>query len=123
MTGGGDLLSVEGEIGLDDTGVESQRLLGIFRIRRRSSGVGICGSRLYGRLSTTELIHKCKLLTEASRTLIDVEAASVAAAVVVASVAAAESVAAAAVVSALALSVSVNLTVSVCLTVSCGGWH
>lgn len=41
LTGGGDLLSVEGKIGLDDTGVESQRLLRILSVCRRSTGVGI----------------------------------------------------------------------------------
>jgi len=57
LTRNRDLLSVEGKTGLDDTGVEGQRFLRIFGCSRRSSGVGVRDSSLYGTMSTTDMIH------------------------------------------------------------------
>jgi len=53
LTRNRDLLSVEGKTGLDDTGIEGQRLLRILGSSRRSSGVR--GSGLYGTISITEI--------------------------------------------------------------------
>jgi len=48
LTRSRDLTSIEGETGLDNTGVEGQRFLRIFGSSRKSSGVGVVGSSLYG---------------------------------------------------------------------------
>jgi len=56
LTRNRDLLFVEGKTGLDDTGVEGQRFLRIFG-SRKSNGVDVVGSSLYGTISTTDMIH------------------------------------------------------------------
>jgi len=42
---------------MGDTRVEGQRFLRIFGSSKRSSGVGVRGSSLYGTISTTGVIH------------------------------------------------------------------